>query len=172
MADASFKGAGYTGITHVLHINRFTFGPMPPRARLFDPDAQKKHCTEFHAAARKFLVSQDYLNEGPGVQELIPEIELTPAQAKKPMEVLVWFTGFAIQAGDVVFEVELRTSEKLPTKARKIIGDTLSRAFKACVGNIERSGGIPGDLVPAETLVTPKEPDTPPAPNNEIPVTP
>ena len=171
MARIPFKGSGYTGEQDVIFVTKFVVGPMPPRARLFDPVVLKAACKEFHEAAQSYLACQDYLKEGPPAQSLIPEVVLPdPLKLQKPpMECLTWFTGFRLLNNELVFEAEVRTSEKLPTKARKAIGDTLSRSFKALIGNIERKGGVPGDLAPAETLVTPKPPDQAPGANSEIP---
>ena len=111
------------------------------------------------------VVGQDYLKEeSTGIQEIIPGIEPVLPPEKKPMTVTVHHTGFTLRDGDVVFVAEIRTSEKLPTKARKAIAETLSRAFQALVGNIERQGGIPGDLASAQLLVTPVEPVAPQEP--------
>lgn len=172
MANACFKGAGYTGELDTVFITRFEIGPMPPRARLFDRAVVVEECRKFQEVAHAFLVSQDWMKPPPDPQELIPEVVATtePKEPCAPMEVLIWFCGFVILDGAVVFRVEIRSSKKLPTKARKLVGDTLSKALKALVGIIERRGGCPGDLVPATDIAVAAAPKEAPLPMNpEIP---
>lgn len=160
MAQSGFKGSGYTGTTSQIHITTFEVGPFPPRARLFDRAVLVAACTEFQVGARQFLVNQEYLAGPPEVQDIIPGI--APVPAPPAMEVLVWFTGFVIRDDLLMFAAELRTSEKLPTRARKLIGENLSKALKRLVGIIECRGGTPGDLVPAADLITEPVATTPP----------
>lgn len=171
MPEVPFKGAGYTGSVDQIHITKFEIGPFPPRARLFDRAVLVRECQKFQDAARAFLVCQEWLKVPPDTQEIIPEVlpVLEPKVKKPPMEVLVWASGFALNEGLLVFKVDVRSSEKMPTKARKMIGDSLSKALKVLIGTIERTGGVPGDIVPADILVTPPRHEHVAVNSNEIP---
>jgi len=168
-----FSGAGYRGTTEQIHVNIFEAGPMPPRARLFSRAVIIEECEKFQATARQFLVNQEWNPKPVGTQELIPEAAaaVPPEEPKAPMEVLTWFCGFVVVDGLLMFRAEIRTSEKLPAKARKLIGETLSRGVKALTGVIERRGGTPGDIVPLQDIAPPVPPADPPAtpPIPEIP---
>jgi hypothetical protein len=156
MAATDFKGSGYTGAVSQIHITTFEIGPLPPRVRVFKREVVHDECFQFRDRAQEFLRSLSWLPEPPDRQETIPEIApfIPEKPEEAPPEVTVWAADFKVTSKGLCFIVELRSSDKLPTNARKRIGAALVKDMKALTGHIECHGGTPGDVVPATELVT------------------